>query len=175
MARRNNLGPVAEPATDGRGKPLPLRVNGVDYALEVEPRRTLLDALREDLGLTGTKKVCDVGECGACTVIIDGRAVYSCLTLAVECEGREIRTVEGLLTDERLHPVQQAFLEHDAYQCGYCTPGQIMSATALLEANPHPKPDEIRRALSGNLCRCAAYPKILEAVQAAAGQTSGEA
>jgi aerobic-type carbon monoxide dehydrogenase small subunit (CoxS/CutS family) len=139
------------------------RLNGDERSLAVEPRRTLLDALRADLALTGTKKVCDMGDCGACTVLLDGRAVYSCLTLAVDCEGREITTVEGLASGDKLDPVQQAFVEADAYQCGFCTPGQIMSVKALLADQPAPTEDEIRRAVSGNLCRCGAYQNIVKA------------
>jgi aerobic-type carbon monoxide dehydrogenase small subunit (CoxS/CutS family) len=148
--------------------PIQLQVNGALHSLEVEPRRTLLDALRVDLHLTGTKKVCDMGECGACTVLLDHRAVYSCLTLAVECEGRQILTVEGLSDGARLDPIQQAFVEHDAFQCGFCTPGQVMAVRALLERNPSPSPDEVRRAVSGNLCRCGAYLLIFRAAEAAA-------
>jgi aerobic-type carbon monoxide dehydrogenase small subunit (CoxS/CutS family) len=152
------------------------RLNGDERALAVEPRRTLLDALRVDLNLTGTKKVCDMGDCGACTVLLDGRAVYSCLTLAVDCEGREVTTIEGLAhgddpsagSGEGLHPVQRAFVEADAYQCGFCTPGQIMSVTALLAQQQAPSDEEIRRAVSGNLCRCGAYQNIVRAGQRAA-------
>src|SRR5699024_6773591 len=122
----------------------------------VEPRRTLLDALRHDLQLTGAKKVCDMGNCGACTVIVDGRAMYACLLLAVDCDGRDIRTIEGLASGEELDPVQQAFVEEDAFQCGYCTPGQVMSLRALLDADPEPSDDDIMRAVTGNLCRCGA-------------------
>jgi xanthine dehydrogenase YagT iron-sulfur-binding subunit len=147
-----------------------LTVNGAEHDLVLEPRRTLLDALRVDLALTGTKKVCDVGDCGACTVIVDGRAVYSCLLLAVDCDGREIRTIEGLAQGDELDPVQRAFVEKDAFQfqCGFCTPGQVMSLRALLDENPAPSDDEILRAVSGNLCRCGAYQNILEAGRAAA-------
>jgi xanthine dehydrogenase YagT iron-sulfur-binding subunit len=145
-----------------------LTVNGAEHTLVVEPRRTLLDALRVDLALTGTKKVCDMGDCGACTVIVDGRAVYSCLMLAVDCDGREIRTIEGLAHGDELDPVQRAFVEKDAFQCGFCTPGQVMSLRALLDENPAPSDDEILRAVSGNLCRCGAYQNILEAGRAAA-------
>jgi xanthine dehydrogenase YagT iron-sulfur-binding subunit len=145
-----------------------LSVNGSGHDLVLEPRRTLLDALRVDLALTGTKKVCDVGDCGACTVIVDGRAVYSCLLLAVDCDGREIRTIEGLSRGDELDPVQRAFVEKDAFQCGFCTPGQVMSLRALLDENPAPSDDEILRAVSGNLCRCGAYQNILEAARAAA-------
>jgi len=144
------------------------RLNGDERGLAVEPRRTLLDALRVDLSLTGTKKVCDMGDCGACTVLLDGKAVYSCLTLAVDCEGRDVTTIEGLARGNDLDPVQRAFVEADAYQCGFCTPGQIMSITALLAANNAPSEDEVRRAVSGNLCRCGAYQNIVRAGQRAA-------
>src|SRR5690606_28904707 len=129
----------------------------------VEPRRTLLDLLRHDLGLTGAKKVCDMGNCGACTVALDGRTVYACLTLAVDCEGKQVRTIEGLAQGTELDPVQQAFVEEDAFQCGYCTPGQIMSLRALLDETPDPTDDDIARAVSGNLCRCGAYAHIVRA------------
>lgn len=146
-------------------QPVRLRVNGTWREIWVEPRRTLLDALRWDLGLTGTKKGCDRGQCGACTVIVEGKAVYSCLLLAVQCDGKQVETVEGLGRPGELHPLQEAFLRHDAYQCGYCTPGQLMSAKALLDHNPHPTEEEIQEALSGNLCRCGAYAHIKEAVK----------
>ena len=148
--------------------PVTLRVNGVAYGLNIEPRAFLLDVLRDELELTGTKKVCDNGECGACTVIIDDKLVYSCLTLAVECEGKEIRTIEGLAEDGVPHPVQQAFITEDGYQCGFCTPGQVMAVTYLLEHNPDPSLDEVKRGVSGNLCRCGAYPKIFKAALTAA-------
>jgi xanthine dehydrogenase YagT iron-sulfur-binding subunit len=138
-------------------------LNGDERSLAVEPRRTLLDALRTDLVMTGTKKVCDMGDCGACTVLVDGHAVYSCLTLAIDSEGREITTIEGLASGDTLDPVQQAFVEADAYQCGFCTPGQIMSVKALLAERPTPTEDEVRRAVSGNLCRCGAYQNIVRA------------
>jgi aerobic-type carbon monoxide dehydrogenase small subunit (CoxS/CutS family) len=153
--------------------PLTLTVNGRDHQLMVEPRRTLLDALRHDLGLTGAKKVCDMGDCGACTVEVDGRAMYACLLLAVDCDGREIRTIEGLAQGETLDPVQQAFVECDAFQCGYCTPGQIMSLRALLDANPDPTDAQILRAVTGNLCRCGAYRNILAAGRIAADVQRG--
>jgi xanthine dehydrogenase YagT iron-sulfur-binding subunit len=148
-------------------------VNGIMHEVMVEPRVTLLDALRERLGLTGTKKGCDRGECGACTVLIDGRRVKSCLTLAVMREGVTITTVEGLAGDGELHPVQAAFLRHDAFQCGFCTPGQIMSAVGLLGARRPQSDDEIREEMSGNLCRCSAYPNIVAAVRDAAGGGAG--
>lgn len=148
--------------------PIELTVNGRRYALEIATHHTLLDVLRDDLGLTGTKECCVVGECGACTVIVDGRSVNSCLMLAAEADGSEILTVEGLAVDGRLSPLQRAFLDHGAAQCGFCIPGQLMSAHALLMANPHPTPEEIHEAMAGNLCRCAGYEQITEAVLAAA-------
>ena len=148
--------------------PVSLHVNGRDVLVHVEPRRTLLSVLREELGLTGAKHGCGRGQCGACTVIVDGETAYACMTLAIDCEGREVRTVEALMQGEQLHPVQQAFVEHDGYQCGFCTSGQVMSAVALLEHNAHPTPQEVRREMAGNLCRCGAYPNILGAVLAAA-------
>jgi len=147
-----------------------LVVNGVERALEVEPRRTLLDALRENLGLTGAKPGCEMGNCGACTVLLDGEAIYSCLALAVECQGRAITTIEGLIQGDALDPIQQAFIAHDALQCGFCTPGQVLAMKALLDRNPHPDDEEIDRAMSGNLCRCGAYPKIRAAARALAHQ-----
>jgi xanthine dehydrogenase YagT iron-sulfur-binding subunit len=150
-----------------------LRVNDAAYSLSVEPRRTLLDTLREDLHLTGTKKGCDMGECGACTVQLDDKPVYSCLLLAVECEGHDIQTIEGLTKGEKLDPIQEAFIEYDAHQCGFCTPGQIMAIRGLLKSNPDPTPEEIRVGLSGNICRCGAYHRILKAA-AAAAQVYGE-
>jgi xanthine dehydrogenase YagT iron-sulfur-binding subunit len=147
-----------------------VRINGVPRELWLDPRVTLLDALREQLGLTGTKKGCDQGACGACTVLADGWRVLSCLTLAVTCEGRDITTIEGLRAEGGgLHPVQRAFLEHDAFQCGFCTPGQIMSAVALLAEGRAGSDAEIREFMSGNICRCGAYPNIVAAIRAAAG------
>ena len=151
-----------------------LSVNGSYRDMVVEPRWSLLYVLREKLGITGTKPGCERGECGACTVLVDGVSRYACLTLAVEADGREITTVEGLMTGEDLGPVQQAFAEHDAFQCGYCTPGQIMSAEGLLRDTPSPGPDEIRAAMSGNLCRCGAYPHIAAAVSRAAELKRGK-
>ena len=145
-----------------------LTVNGKRTRLEVAADETLLAVLRERLSLTGTKRVCDRGECGGCTVILNGRAVYACQMLAVQADGAEILTVEGLAKGEKLHPVQQAFIDHDGYQCGYCTPGFIMAAVALLGKNPQPSPDEIRAGMSGNLCRCGNYQKIFSAVAGAA-------
>lgn len=141
-----------------------LRINGSDQAVTVEPRRTLVDTLRHDFNLTGTKKVCDMGDCGACTVLVDGRAMYSCLLLAVDCDGRSVTTIEGLAkSDDTLDPVQQAFIDMDAFQCGFCTPGQIMSLRGLLNENSTPDETAIQRAVSGNLCRCGAYLHIIEA------------
>lgn len=157
------------PKVKGPGKvPVTLRVNGVDYDVEIEPRETLLDVLREKLSLTGTKKVCDNGQCGACSVIIKDRLVYSCLTLAVECGGKEIRTIEGLSEEGKPDPVQEAFIREDGFQCGFCTPGQVMAVTHLLEENPSPTLEEVKRGISGNLCRCGAYPKIFKAAVTAA-------
>ena len=145
--------------------PVALTVNGTTRVLELEPRVSLLDALREHLLMTGTKKGCDQGTCGACTVWVDGRRVLACLTLAVACEGREVTTIEGLAPDSELHPMQQAFIEYDAFQCGYCTPGQIMSAVKLLEEDNASTDEEIAEFMSGNLCRCAAYPNIRAAIR----------
>jgi aerobic-type carbon monoxide dehydrogenase small subunit (CoxS/CutS family) len=133
----------------------------------VEPRRTLLSVLREDLGLTGAKHGCGKGTCGACTVILNGETVYACMTLAIACDGSEVRTIEGLQVGEALHPVQEAFIEHDGYQCGFCTPGQVLSTVALLEHMPDPSEEDVRREMAGNLCRCGAYPNIIKAVLAA--------
>jgi carbon-monoxide dehydrogenase small subunit len=148
-----------------------LTVNGDRYEVAVEPSRSLAEVLREDLGLTGTKIGCNQGDCGACTVLIDGRSVASCMTLAVEAQHREITTIEGLAASlQNLHPIQEAFVEHGAVQCGFCTSGMIMSAKNLLDKNPSPSEQEIRHALSGNLCRCTGYTKIVEAIDAAAGK-----
>jgi xanthine dehydrogenase YagT iron-sulfur-binding subunit len=144
-----------------------LKVNGKSYALEVDPRVTLLDALRERLQLTGSKKGCDHGQCGACTVLVNGRRINSCLTLVVMHEGDEITTIEGLANGEDLHPMQAAFVEQDGFQCGYCTPGQICSAVALLKENHANSDDEIREWMSGNICRCGAYAGILAAIKEA--------
>ena len=144
-------------------------MNGVDRRVDVDPRVTLLELLREQLGLTGAKNGCDRGECGACTVLIDGRRALACLTLAVMQEGREVVTIEGLATGPSLHPVQQAFLEHDAIQCGFCTPGQVLSAVACIAEGHAGSDAQLREWMSGNLCRCSAYPQIVAAVRAAAG------
>jgi xanthine dehydrogenase YagT iron-sulfur-binding subunit len=147
-----------------------LRVNGQARRIAVDARVTLLDLLREELDLTGTKKGCNFGECGACTVHIDGRRANACMVLAASVDGREVTTVEGLAQDGKLHPVQQAFINHDGFQCGFCTPGQLMSAAALIEEGHAGSEAEIREWMSGNLCRCSAYPQIVEAVKAAASQ-----
>jgi xanthine dehydrogenase YagT iron-sulfur-binding subunit len=144
-----------------------LTVNGAERKLSIVPWTTLLDALREHLDLTGTKKGCDHGQCGACTVLVDGRRINSCLTLAVMKDGAEVITIEGLAADGTLHPLQQAFIDHDAFQCGYCTPGQICSAAGLIAEGRAKTPDEIRELMSGNICRCAAYPNIVAAIQQA--------
>ncbi len=153
------------PAAPEGTVPLTLRVNGTDHKLNLDPRTTLLDCLRENLALPGTKKGCDHGQCGACTVHIDGRRVNSCLSFAVMHQGQEITTIEGLGTPEHLHPMQAAFVEHDGYQCGYCTSGQIMSAVALLKENCGPSDEDVQHGMYGNICRCGAYPNIIAAVQ----------
>ncbi|HEV3089692.1 MAG TPA: (2Fe-2S)-binding protein [Candidatus Elarobacter sp.] len=149
--------------------PLTLRLNGREATFAVEPEVTLLDLLRERAGLTGTKKGCDRGQCGACTVLVNGRRTLSCLALALPHAGDEITTIEGLANDGALHPVQAAFVEHDAFQCGFCTSGQILSAVAVVAEGRARTDDEIREAMSGNICRCGAYPNILAAVRASAG------
>ena len=155
------------------GVRLTLSVNGAAYPLTLDPRTTLLDALREHLALTGTKKGCDMGACGACTVHIDGRRVLACLTLAAMAEGKAVTTIEGLARRGALHPMQAAFLEHDGFQCGYCTPGQIMSAVALVDEGRATSEGEIREFMSGNICRCGAYPNIVDAIrETAAEQTA---
>jgi xanthine dehydrogenase YagT iron-sulfur-binding subunit len=154
------------PAVRGpSGQRVILTINGTEHAAELEPRVSLLDALRDRLDLTGAKKGCDQGTCGACTVWVDGRRVLACLTLALTCEGRQVTTIEGLSTDGEPHPMQRAFIEHDAFQCGYCTPGQIMSAIALIEEGNAETDDDIAEFMSGNICRCAAYPGIREAIK----------
>jgi xanthine dehydrogenase YagT iron-sulfur-binding subunit len=145
-----------------------LTVNGQGATAHLLPQRSLLELLRGSLGLTGTKLVCNAGDCGACTVLVEDRPVYSCITLAVACEGKRVETIEGISKDGALHPVQEAFIEHDAYQCGFCTPGQVMSIVALLRTTAKPTEDEVRRAVSGNLCRCGAYVNIVKAGMSAA-------
>jgi xanthine dehydrogenase YagT iron-sulfur-binding subunit len=164
-------GPPADaPAAQDGAMPVEvtLRVNGADHALSIDSRTALLDALREHLGLTGSKKGCDHGQCGACTVLVDGRRVLSCLTLAVATLGKDVSTIEGLSRGDQLHPMQQAFVDQDAFQCGYCTPGQIMSAIACVREGHANNEDDIREYMSGNICRCAAYPNIVAAVKQAA-------
>lgn len=149
-------------------KVLKLRVNGEDHEVLVEPYKTLQDVLREELDFTGVKEGCQDGYCGACTVLIDGKAVRSCLILAFQAQGREVLTIEGLGEDNRLHPLQEAFIKHNAVQCGFCTPGMIVTAKALLDVNPHPTEEEVRSAIASNLCRCTGYVKIVEAILATA-------
>jgi len=143
-----------------------LKVNGEPYEVAIHPHRTLAEVLREELDLIGTKEACKQGDCGSCTVIMDGKTVTSCLTLAVEAEGKDIRTIEGEAKNGKLSPVQQAFVDHGAIQCGFCTPGMVMSATALLEQNPNPTEDDVRMGIAGNICRCTGYTKIVEAILA---------
>ena len=153
-----------------RSRIIELSVNGERHEIAVKPRNTLVEVLREKIGLTGTKEGCEQGACGVCTVLLDGRPVLSCLTLAIECDGRRVLTVEGLAHGDQLSPIQQAFLDQGAVQCGYCTAGMLMSATALLERNPKPSLPEIKKALEGNICRCTGYNAIVAAVQQASGQ-----
>ena len=154
-------------------KEINLTVNNQPYRLSVLPWRTLLEVIREDLGLTGTKEGCGLGECGACTVLMDGRAVNSCLVLATEADGKQITTIEGLASGDKLHPIQQAFVDHGGLQCGFCTPGMIMLAKALLDENPTPTEEEIKQGIAGNLCRCTGYAKIIESIKAAAKNMGG--
>jgi xanthine dehydrogenase YagT iron-sulfur-binding subunit len=169
VAQPMNSSPQPLPAVEG-AVPVTLRINGVERRLSLDPRTTLLDCLRETVVLTGTKKGCDHGQCGACTVHVNGRRVNSCLSLAVMHEGDEITTIEGIGQPGALHPVQSAFVAHDAYQCGYCTSGQIMSAVALLKEPCGPNDADVRECMSGNICRCGAYPNIVAAVQQARGK-----
>jgi aerobic-type carbon monoxide dehydrogenase small subunit (CoxS/CutS family) len=154
-------------------KTITLTVNGTPQTVLVRANETLLDLLRDRLELTGTKRTCDRGECGGCTVLLDGSPVYACMLLAIRADGKKVTTIEGLARGEKLHPVQEAFIEHDGYQCGFCTPGFIMTTSAFLVKNPSPTPDEIRMALSGNLCRCGNYARIYKAVAAAAEKMKG--
>lgn len=151
-----------------------LKINGEAYELNVKPNTLLLDLIRDEIGLTGTKRGCDTGECGACTVLIEGKSVNSCLVLAVEADGKNILTIEGLIKNGKLHPIQEAFIEEGAVQCGFCTPGMILSAKALLDTNPNPKEEEIKKAIAGNLCRCTGYTKIIKAIISAAKKMKKE-
>jgi carbon-monoxide dehydrogenase small subunit len=151
-------------------KLIELKINGDIHEVAIDPRRTLVEVLRDDLDLTGTKESCGDGDCGACTVIMDGKTVNACLTLALEAQGKDIMTIEGLAQNGKLHPLQQAFIDHFAVQCGFCTPGMILSAKALLDKNPHPTEEEVRKGIAGNLCRCTGYTKIVEAILAVGGK-----
>jgi len=153
-------------------KTINLQVNGDSYELSVSPNQTLLDVLREELSLTGTKKGCDAGSCGACTVIMDGVPILSCMTLAIRCHNKKITTIEGLAPEGKLHPLQEAAIEHNAVQCGYCTPGWLLSAKVLLENKPKPTAQEVKESIAGNLCRCTGYKKIEQAILAAAEKIS---
>lgn len=148
--------------------PITLTVNGITHKRVVEPQRLLVEVIRDDLGLLGAKRGCEANVCGACTVLLDGKSVHSCCVLAVQADGKSVTTIEGLETEGSLHPVQQAYLDHLGYQCGYCTPGMILSSVALLNENPEPSPEEIKYGLTGNVCRCTGYVKIVKSVQAAA-------
>jgi aerobic-type carbon monoxide dehydrogenase small subunit (CoxS/CutS family) len=161
---------MGAPPTGVREAIVQLKVNASAYRLKVKSHWTLLDVLRREIGLTGTKKACNRSSCGVCTVIVDGQTAYSCSLLAIEMEGKQIMTVEGLAAGDKLDPVQQAFSEYGGYQCGYCTSGQMLSAKALLDKNPQPDRDEVREAMAGNICRCGAYPKIVESVLGAAAK-----
>ncbi|MCC6443729.1 MAG: (2Fe-2S)-binding protein [Armatimonadetes bacterium] len=164
-----------QPALIGPGEtPITLKVNGQTHSLKVSPRVTLADALRNHLDLTGTKVVCDRGSCGGCTVLVDGKTAYSCMMLAVDAEGKEVTTVEGLARGSRLHPVQSAFIEHDALMCGFCTPGFIISVSSLLSRTPRPTLEQVKESVSGNVCRCGAYPNIFKAALAAAEKNRKE-
>src|SRR4051794_5040977 len=169
-----DAGAQTGPAVLGPGDvPVTLTVNGKRIDLQIEPRVTLLDALRTRADLTGNKRVCDRGTCGACTMIVDGRTVYACSTLAIEVQGKQIRNVDGLATAAGLHPVQQAFCDKDALMCGFCTPGFVMASVALLEKHPSPTPEQIRKGLEGNICRCGTFSRIFEAVSSVKGVTRG--
>jgi xanthine dehydrogenase YagT iron-sulfur-binding subunit len=164
----------APPSVAGPGEaPITLNINGKPVKLSVEPRVTLLDALRNQLDLTGAKRVCDRGSCGACTVMLAGKTVYACTVLAIDAQGKNIETIEGISTGNRLHPVSAAFVNHDAQQCGYCTPGFVMACKGFLEEHPNPTMDDVKRGLGGNLCRCGTYMGIRQAVLEAAGQMKG--
>jgi len=172
MSRDLMASPGGDQRRVARSKPrhITLKVNGETHEVTVRPRNSLVEVIRERIGLTGTKHSCESGTCGACTVILEGRLVLSCITLAVECDGKSVRTVEGLADGDRLSPVQSAFLDQGAVQCGFCTSGMLMSATALLERNPRPSHQEIKKALEGNLCRCTGYNAIFDAMRQATGE-----
>ncbi len=172
LAQTANGTRPAAAANEIKSVPIKLKINGTEHALELDPRVSLLDLLREHLQLTGSKKGCDHGQCGACTVLVNGRRINSCLSLAVVNDGAEITTIEGLADGEQLHPMQAAFIEHDGFQCGYCTPGQICSAVACVKEGHAKSDDEIREWMSGNLCRCGAYPNIVDAIKEAATQAA---
>ena len=167
-SRVEGLPSLAQPAAPPEALDVALTINGAEHRLRLDPRTTLLDALRVHLGLTGTKKGCDLGQCGACTVLVDGRRINACLTLAVMQQGKAITTIEGLAENGALHPLQAAFIEHDGFQCGYCTPGQIMSAVGLLAEGRARSDAEIREFMSGNICRCGAYTNIVAAIRSVA-------
>ena len=150
-----------------------LKINGEPYEVSVKPNTPLLDLLRDEIGLTGTKKGCDTGQCGACTVLLDGKSINSCLVLAVDANGKEVLTIEGLASDGKLHPLQEAFIQEGAVQCGYCTSGMILSAKALLDENPTPKEEEVKKAIAGNLCRCTGYIRIVKAILNVAERSGG--
>jgi aerobic-type carbon monoxide dehydrogenase small subunit (CoxS/CutS family) len=169
LASQEAATPTSPPAPRSS---IQLTVNGTENRAEVEDRWTLVEVLRDHLDLTGTKIGCDRGECGACTVLLDGKPVYSCSQLAVWADGRTVQTVEGLARNQHLHPLQEAFIEHDGPQCGFCTSGQLMSAKALLDRNPHPTADEVRAAMTGNICRCSNYNRYVESVLAAAASSA---
>jgi aerobic-type carbon monoxide dehydrogenase small subunit (CoxS/CutS family) len=173
IAAPAELAAQSTPAVAGPGDvPVRLNVNGKQIDLMIEPRVTLLDALRMRANLTGNKRGCDRGACGACTMIVDGRPVYSCSTLAIEVQGKQIRNVDGLANGDQLHPVQQAFCDKDALMCGFCTPGFVMASVALLEKNPNPSPEQIKKGLDGNICRCGTFSRIFEAVSSVAAVSS---
>lgn len=174
VALRTDIEAQNGPTAIGPGEvPVHLNVNGQPVSLMIEPRVTLLDAIRMRAGMTGNKRGCDRGACGACTMLVDGHPVYSCSTLAIEVQGKHVRTVEGLATGDRLHPVQQAFCDKDALMCGFCTPGFLMASVGLLEKNPNPTPEEIRKGLDGNICRCGTFSRIFEAVSSVTGGRRG--
>jgi carbon-monoxide dehydrogenase small subunit/xanthine dehydrogenase YagT iron-sulfur-binding subunit len=169
-AAGNAKSAVSAPADNATRRSIHLTVNGVPHSLAIETRRTLAEVIRNELGLTGTKVVCDHASCGACTVLLDGRAVFSCHLLAAQADGKSVVTIEGLAEGEKLHPLQRAFIDFDATQCGFCTPGMIMALKAALDRNPRATAADIKQSISGNLCRCAAYPHIVAAAVAAAGR-----